>query len=176
MSLWDIKDFIKYAEEAMAVEGELAEVGVYMGGTALLECEMKGNKPLHLFESFNGFNKINPIDAVSFGLNGLPSDLKFVQATVKGYPEVYIYPGWFPDTSEPVFNKRFCFVHLDANLYQSTKDGLEFFYPRMNKDGIILIHDYRQVVGVNMATEEFAEKAKIKVEQLHNLYGLIRKV
>ena len=35
--------------------GELAEVGVYQGGSAKLICEVKGDLPLHLFDTFEGF-------------------------------------------------------------------------------------------------------------------------
>ena len=34
--------------------GEMAEVGVYRGGTAKLICEAKGSVPLHLFDTFQG--------------------------------------------------------------------------------------------------------------------------
>ncbi len=48
-------------------------------------------------------------------------------------------------------------MHLDADIYEATLDGLKFFYPRMPKGGIILIHDYNalHLVGIKKAIDEF---------------------
>ncbi|MCP4540392.1 MAG: hypothetical protein GY832_24910 [Chloroflexi bacterium] len=60
------------------------------------------------------------------------------------------HPGLFPKTGAFVSEKEFSFVYLDVDVYQSTKESLEFFYPRMTKGGIILSHDY-QYPGVRQA-------------------------
>ena len=43
------------------IEGDIAEVGVYKGGTAKLICEAKGNRVLHLFDTFTGIPNIQEI-------------------------------------------------------------------------------------------------------------------
>ena len=58
-------------------------------------------------------------------------------------------------------------MHLDADIYESTKTGLEFFYPRTVKGGMIISHDYRNrhCPGVKLAYEEFfADKPEPVVE------------
>ena len=52
-------------------------------------------------------------------------------------------------------NRRFSFVHLDVDLYQSTLDCLNFFYPRLSLGGIIISHDYTTAEGVDLAFDEF---------------------
>ena len=37
------------------IDGDIAEVGTYRGGSAKLICEAKGEKKLHLFDTFEGF-------------------------------------------------------------------------------------------------------------------------
>ena len=59
----------------------------------------------------------------------------------------------FPETGDAITDKKFSFVYLDVDLYQSTKDSLEFFYPRMNTGGVILSHDY-QYPGVRQAFDD----------------------
>jgi hypothetical protein len=49
--------------------------------------------------------------------------------------------GWFPDTAADVTD-TFVLVSLDFDLYSPIKAGLEWFYPQMNKGGVIVIHDY----------------------------------
>ena len=65
--------------------------------------------------------------------------------------------GVFPETSVSVSTKKFSFVHLDANLYQTTLDALEFFWPRMTSGGRVVCHDYNtnSMPGIKKAFSEF---------------------
>jgi hypothetical protein len=45
------------------VEGDLAEVGVFRGQSARIICEAKGDKTLHLFDTFQGLPTPAPIDS-----------------------------------------------------------------------------------------------------------------
>jgi len=45
---------------------------------------------------------------------------------------------------------------MDADLYNPTKAGLEFFYPRLSPGGVILVHDYNyKWEGLMKAVDEF---------------------
>lgn len=69
---------------------------------------------------------------------------------------IHVRRGYFPDSLTKEYDsKRFAFVHLDADLYKPTKNGLEFFYPRMNSRGIVLMYDYNSRPGVRKAVDEF---------------------
>lgn len=137
------------------VKGDIAEVGVYKGGSAKVICEAKGNKPLHLFDTFEGIPKVDEIDTLHFYKGEFAASLEDVKNYLKKYKNVYFYKGVFPSTAEPVKDKKFSFVHLDVDTYRSTMDCLEFFYPRMNKGGIIISHDYDFALGVRKACDEF---------------------
>lgn len=144
-------------KNSLKVDGEIVEVGVYKGGTALLFCALKGNKPIHLFDTFEGLPDIEKIDesTKSFYAGNFKGNLEEVKDNLKEFLGVYFYKGYFPNTAKPIENKRFSFVHLDCDLYKSTKEALEFFYPRMNKQGIIISHDYINTKGVKKAFDEF---------------------
>lgn len=43
---------------------------------------------------------------------------------------IIIKKGFFPDTAVDI-EDTFCFVHLDMDIYQSTMDGLHFFWSKM---------------------------------------------
>ena len=45
-------------EATKKIAGDIAEVGTYMGGSAKIICRAKGNKTLHLFDSFKGLPKV----------------------------------------------------------------------------------------------------------------------
>ena len=138
------------------VNGDIAEVGVYRGGSAKLICEAKGNKALYLFDTFEGLpDPCEMDDRRAFHKRQYLGSFENAKTCLKEYSNVYIYKGLFPSTAEPIKNKRFSLVHLDADLYKSTLSCLEFFYPRMNKGGVILSHDYAGQGGVRKAFDGF---------------------
>lgn len=138
------------------IDGEIAEVGVFKGGSAKVISEAKGERHLHLFDTFKGAPKPDAYDDLMTSQEGqFGSDLNTVKEYLAEYPNVSFYEGFFPDTSGPVKETRFSLVHLDTNLHRSTHDCLEFFYPRMNRGGVIISHDYSYMTGVKKAFDDF---------------------
>lgn len=158
---------------ASKIERDIAEVGVYNGCSSRIICEIKRNKSLHLFDTFEGLPDADD-DLLYKGK--YKTSLNAVQDYLKEYPNVCFYKGLFPETADPVKNKTFSFVHLDADLYKSTLDGLKFFYPRMNGGGIILSHDYSTLDGVKKAFHEFFEDRAEPIIELPGSQCLIVKI
>lgn len=144
------------------VGGDIAEVGVYKGGSAKVICEAKGNRSLHLFDTFEGLPD--------------PWDFDAVQNYLRTYSNVYFYKGLFPATAEPTKDKKFSFVHLDVDMYGSTLYCLVYFYPRMSHGGIIVSHDYSLIPGVRKAVDEFFEDKPEAVIELSGNQCLIVKL
>ena len=40
------------------------------------------------------------------------------------------------------YASQFCLVHVDCDLYEPAKAGLEFFYPRLAPGSLLIVHDY----------------------------------
>lgn len=116
------------------IEGDLAEVGTYQGCSAKLICESKGNKILHVFDTFEGLPEPSDKDN-RFKKGDYKDSLESVKDYLSEYKNINFYKGFFPETARPIKDKKFSFVNLDVDLYQSTLDGLKFFYQRMNKGG-----------------------------------------
>lgn len=148
------------------IEGDIAEVGVYKGGSAAVICEAKENKALHLFDTFQGLPGLSGFDDRSrLSFAQYSASFESVKSYLGRYAGVNFYVGLFPATAEPVKNKKFSFVHLDVDLYESTLNCLKFFYPRMTRGGVILSHDYSTLKGVKKAFDEFFEdKPEIIIE------------
>jgi O-methyltransferase len=136
------------------VLGDLAEVGVFRGGSARLICEVKGGRTLHLFDTFEGLPKAGEWDQ-KFQEGGFASSLTEVRAYLQGFPNVHFHAGLFPETARGLESLTFSFVHLDVDLYESTLSGLEWFYPRMSRGAILISHDYSTADGVRKAFEDF---------------------
>ncbi len=161
------------------IGGDIAEVGVYKGGSARLICETKGNKSLHLFDTFEGLPDLSILDnpnRCNKGQFSAPFDK--AKSYLKDYQKVYFHKGIFPYTSETIKNKRFSFVHLDVDLYQSTLESLKFFYPRMNKGGIIMSHDYinDHAPGVRRAFDGFFKDKPEPIIEMPSTQCLIVKL
>jgi hypothetical protein len=137
------------------LSGDIAEVGVYRGGSARLICEAKGDRVLHLFDTFEGLPEIGKVDHPLFRKGKYAASLEEVRHFLQGYTNVYFYKGLFPGTAKLVEDKRFSIVHLDADLYESTLDCLQFFYPRMTQGGVLMAHDFNLPHGVRKAFVEF---------------------
>ncbi|MEO8174364.1 MAG: TylF/MycF/NovP-related O-methyltransferase [Sediminibacterium sp.] len=143
-----------------SVEGSFAEVGVYKGETARIIHEMDSSRKLHLFDTFEGFdrkdlaqeNNSNPGHSIDFSDTGVEMVTKFIE----GNDNIFFHRGYFPQTTENLQDQAYAFVHLDADLYKPTLAGLQYFYPRLSAGGIIIIHDYNHNwEGVAKAVNEF---------------------
>jgi hypothetical protein len=156
------------------VEGDIAEVGVYRGGSARLICEVRGNRALYLFDTFEGLPDARTGDE-RFGAGQYAAPFEKVQAYLSPFRNVHLLKGLFPATAGPIMDKHFSFVHLDVDLYESTRDSLAFFYPRVNRGGIILIHDYLWAEGVRKAVHEFCDSRPEPILELAGAYcGLVK--
>lgn len=167
------------AESALKIKGDYAEVGVYRGGSSMIICQAKKNRSIHLFDTFAGLPKPKKMDNKSSGFcltkGKFDASLDEVKQKLAKYNKVYFYPGLFPDTAIPVKNRRFAFIHLDVDLWQSTKDALEFFYPRLNKGGIILTHDFI-FEGVRKAFYDFFDRKQESIIRLSTTQAIVIKI
>ena len=135
--------------------GQMAEVGVYEGGSARMLCEAKGNAILHLFDTFEGMPESTDADRSVHRKKQYTCSFDSVQGYLAGYENVFLHKGRFPDTAAEIEDAQFSFAHFDVDLYQSTLDCLTYFYPRMIPGGIVLSHDYSILSGVRKAVDEF---------------------
>jgi O-methyltransferase len=158
MSLREMFNVHNLVEKAKELEGDMAEVGVYQGGSAIIIAEAKGDRALHLFDTFEGLPAPDQQYDKSMQKGDMQNtSLDLVKKTLEPYNNISFYQGFFPETAGPIQNKNFCFVNNDTDIYSSTKSFLEFFYMKMTKGGIMLTHDYNdsRTPGVKKAYDEF---------------------
>jgi len=94
--------------------------------------------------------------------------------------QVKLEKGFFNDTLPSYSSNKFCFVHIDCDLYEPYKVCLEFFYSRVSKNGIILFDEYNDPVykKCNTAIDEFlidkSEKL-LKIERDNQIKFYVKK-
>lgn len=139
------------------LEGAMAEVGVYQGCSAKLISTASGRCPLHLFDTFDGLPEPGDGEHGHLRSKQYRSSLASVRSFLGDGCGIFLHPGHFPGTAHGLEDQRFSFVHLDVDLKSSTRDCLEFFYPRMVPGGIIMTHDFSFLDGVREAFTEFLD-------------------
>lgn len=167
------------------VPGAIAEVGVYQGDTAWLMNYYFPDKQFYLFDTFEGFADTDIATEKAYALSHAETG-DFADTSVGAVLERMPHPelckvrkGHFPETAAGLAHTDFAFVSLDADLYEPTMAGMEFFYPRLSDGGMILIHDYHNTrfKGVHQAVKEFEQKliknggAPLKMVPLGDLHG-----
>ncbi len=169
------------SKQVAALGGEVAEVGVYRGGSAKLLAKACANKRVHLFYTFTGLPAADPnIDRMDFyGTHTFSNtSSEIVRAFLADCENIVIHEGLFPSTAKALASEEFCLVHVDTDLYRPVMDCLEFFYPRTVSGGMLVFDDYEWPLtpGVKQAIQEFlAGKPELPVISTRNQCFVIKR-
>lgn len=144
------------------IEGAYAELGVYKGDSANLIHLMDESRKFYLFDTFEGFTQKDlqgeTGKAATYTIkNFADTSIEKVRERLNDKQFVFCQ-GYFPETTEGFENEKFALVNMDVDLYNPTKAGLEFFYPRLASGGVIIIHDYNpDWPGIMKAVNDFSK-------------------
>lgn len=124
----------------------VAECGVYNGEFAKEINRCFPEQKCYLFDTFEGFDerdiKLEQGNGSKINVHHFTKvDEKTVFEKMPYKDKVIIKKGYFPETAIGL-EEEFIFVNLDMDLYNPTLEGLRYFYPRMKRYGVILIHDF----------------------------------
>ena len=151
---------------AVRLAGDVAECGVYKGGTAYLFAELlRGSgKHLCLFDTFDGMPETNPREDVHKKGDFGDTSLADVKSYLAAFEKVEYFPGLIPTTLAAASGRTFCFVHVDLDIYDAILSASEFFYPRVPSGGFVVYDDYGagDCPGARKAVDEFyADKPEV---------------
>ena len=161
-------NLIKYSVFTEAVQGDIAEFGVYKGGSLEVLAKYNPTSKIYGIDSFEGLPDPSEKDVHKKGDFG---DVSFehIEAYFKShYWNVELHKGFSPNVFEKIKDKLFKFVHIDVDLYSSVTDGLTFFVPRMTEGGIIILDDYKKfesTPGCELAINDFFAATEVKHRQ-----------
>lgn len=161
------RELIEYALAAVAVDGHYLEFGVFTGGTIRFIARRIDPRVIHGFDSFkglpeawSGFN----LGRSTFDLGGrmprVPNNVRLH----RGYFEDSL-PTWLHDNSGHA-----TFIHLDCDLYSSTKTVLELIAPRLTSGTVVLFDEYFNYANWEQhqfkAFQEFVREHDVKYAYL----------
>ena len=156
------------------ISGDIVEFGCYRGDTSLLmQKKLQREFPnttsrLWIYDSFEGLPSRTAEDASVAGDGFKKGELLVTKREVverfkkAGLFVPRVRKGFFENLSADDLPSEIAFAFLDGDLYQSIKTSLELVAPRINKQGVIIVHDYNnpQLPGVSKAVDEWMRQQK----------------
>ena len=137
------------------VPGAAAELGVYKGFFARCINQLLPDRTLYLFDSFEGFSD-DACAAESFQAAHRNTAIDQVMSIMPHPERITVKPGFFPESLGGL-EETFCLVSLDVDFYQTTLDGLRYFWPRLEQGGYLMLHDWGSpsLPGVKQALSDY---------------------
>jgi len=147
---------------AGGVPGWQVECGCWKGlSSYLLNQQAKRLKPSHdgagfmIVDSFEGLSQPTREDRVQRGsdppLPGgeytaragtfyCPQDA--VRKALSEFPAIEYHQGWIPEVLSSLPERTYSFVHIDLDLHDPIRGAVDYFFPRLEKGGVIVLDDY----------------------------------
>ena len=193
-----IYGFIRFLEDLRNVPGDVVECGVGYGkslttlafGVAVLGLD----RTVYGFDSFAGFPKASvqdlgprvPAIGVPTGWTNTSADLiqtifrtdeSREASLLREHPvKVELVSGFFGDTLAARLPEKIAFLHVDCDLYESTRMVLEECLPRMSPGGLVVFDEYRERnwPGATIAIDEVCKARGLQVVRFPYVrrYGL----
>ena len=169
------------------LRGEIVECGVFKGASLMQFIKLRSiietpfSRKIIAFDTFGNFpNAINKGDIKVLGSfikeagNNSIGEEQFLNKLkdLKIEDNIELIKGNLLDTASSYLLKnpglKISLLHIDVDLYESTKCVLENFFPYVVKDGVVILDDYGAFPGANKAIDEYFERNNIAIKQLAN--------
>lgn len=156
------------------VEGDIVECGVGWGRSLYMVCLcsqiFERRSRIYGFDSFEGFPEPAAEDEpgrfprIRKGHYRTRKDavLRYLQNSGINKDfidnQVSLVSGFFEESMYQYDGRQIAFLHLDVDLYQSYKETLEYFYPKVAAGGIVAFDEYHDVdkyPGAKRAIDEY---------------------
>ena len=163
------------------IPGDFVECGVWKGGSALLIAQMLSDKNIVdrkviLYDTYEGMSEPTEQDK---NIVGQPATSLLQESSIEIQDSIWCYSsfeevkhnlslsGLLPEciimikgkvedtipTQLPT--KSISLLRLDTDWYESTNHELNYLYPLLNKNGVLIIDDYGHWEGCRKAVDEY---------------------
>jgi O-methyltransferase len=173
--------------KTISLSGHIVECGVANGKTLgffrNLQKEYNCSRKVWGFDSFEGFSPAVDEDGSRFANSQDTYNLSYQNYTIEyvrqnlvnlgaqnpGNTDISLIKGWIPQSFEFYDGSPVSLLNVDVDIYEPTKATLEFFWPLLQENGIILLDEYdfdRDAIkwpGAKKAVDEFCKAKNISV-------------
>jgi len=169
------------------IEGDIVECGTWKGGSmmavALTLKRLGAQRDLYLFDTFEGMTKPGDKDVSYTGesasqkfeqlrtgndcSNWAKASLKDVEKEMCswGYDaaRIHFIKGRVEDTIPANAPKPISLLRLDTDWHASTAHALIHLFPRLSKNGVLILDDYGHWLGARKAVDEHIAENKLRI-------------
>ncbi len=184
--MYSLYTAVKYISEN-GLQGDICECGVCKGGSMMLAAKtllsLKDiNRRIYLYDTYTGMSRPTKkdIDFENIPVEKewrkkqreiinewayCPLDTTKKNLLLTGYPEkkLIFVKGKVEDTIPDIIPNQISLLRLDTDWYESTYHELKYLYPRIIKQGVLIIDDYGHYKGAKEATEQYFKENNKKV-------------
>jgi O-methyltransferase len=149
------------------IPGDLLEAGVWRGGmTVFMRGVLKARgdnlRRVWVADSFAGLPDHDPaLDSFGWKPGDMAVSLEEVKSNFARYglldDQVVFVKGFFGDTLPHASISTLSVLRLDADLYESTLDGLNILYPKLSIGGYAIFDDYQNLKDCRKAVDEYRQ-------------------
>lgn len=176
----------RYIESA-SIPGAIVECGVWRGGSILVALATlmalgRTDRDIYLFDTFEGLPRPDEgVDVDMFGNRAIDgwvqhargdtmsnwayASLEDVRANVAqtGYPidRIRFIKGMVEDTVPGAAPGSIALLRLDTDWYASTRHELLHLFPRLQRNGVLIIDDYGHFLGARQAVDEYIAEHRL---------------
>ena len=181
-SIFQYQMFLK----TLSLSGNIVECGVATGRRLSffknLQKEHNCLRNVWGFDSFEGFSKGHVKDGIyfnsrqdSYNQKYSTYSLDFVKKNLVSLcgedaaSEISLIKGWIPKSFDSYDGSSISLINLDVDIYEPTKETLNFFWPLLQVNGIVLLDEYDfyldtiKFPGSKRAIDEFCKDKNISV-------------
>lgn len=169
---------LEFTESIKHLRGCVVECGVWKGGMIAGMAEILGNnRKYFLCDSFEGLPDAKAIDGQSaldwqnnktgktYFDNCTANESFATKAMQLAGVDFKLVKGWFDTTLRVLNTEPIAFLRLDADWYDSMYCCLQNLYPRVIKNGVIIIDDYFVWDGCSKAVHTYLGQTSSRLYQ-----------
>lgn len=170
------------------IEGAMVECGVWKGGSTMaMALTLKNlgteNREIFLYDTFSGMTAPSDMDVSINGttahdeftktktsedssnwcLSTLEEVKKNVYSTGYTKEKIHFIEGKVEDTIPNNMPTEIALLRLDTDWYESTKHELTYLFPRLSKNGVLIIDDYGHWEGAKKAVDEYIADQNVRI-------------
>jgi len=149
VDIYRLYELYTLAKQTADVEGAVIEVGAWRGGSCVVLAkaflDIDTEIDFYCCDTFEGVANATEEDKQYKGGEHSDTSLQLVQNLFDdmGVGFIKILKGIFPeDTASLLKANKFRFCHIDVDVYKSAKQILEFVWPRLSTNGMVVFDDY----------------------------------
>lgn len=186
-------NLIQFFQQTLDLPGSIIECGCWKGLSSYIMCQYLKRHHVKfqgenyfMIDSFEGLSQPQKEDLYTDPNNQqyfvqpkghFQGELAEVKDNLKEFPAITYTKGWIPECLDTITDRQYKFVHLDLDLFEPISGSLKYFYPRLIKNGILIVDDYGSLdfPGARKAVDDFCTTNRIKLLTISSGQGIIFK-